>query len=87
MSELQTGHNTGISSERLRSFIKRIEKLEEDKAAVGEDLKEIYGEAKGTGFDTKTIRAIVRARKIEVEKRREQLELFDLYATALGMEV
>ena len=76
----------GISSERLRSFIKRIEKLEEDKAAVGEDLKEVYAEAKGTGFDIKIIRKIISIRKMEVEKRREQEELMELYKAALGME-
>jgi uncharacterized protein (UPF0335 family) len=75
-----------ISSERLRSIIKRIEKLEEDKAAVGEDLKEIYAEAKGTGFDTKIIRKIVAMRKVELEKRREQEELLELYKSALGMD-
>ena len=76
----------GVSGERLRSFIQRIEKLEEDKAAVGEDLKEVYAEAKGTGFDTKIIRNIVRLRKKEVEKRREESELLDLYMSAIGME-
>ncbi|HEU0117489.1 MAG TPA: DUF2312 domain-containing protein [Alphaproteobacteria bacterium] len=75
-----------VSSERLRSIIKRIEKLEEDKAAVGEDLKEVYAEAKGTGFDVKIIRKIVSMRKMEVEKRREQEELLELYKAALGME-
>lgn len=75
-----------ISSERLRSFIKRIEKLEEDKAAVSEDLKEVYAEAKGTGFDTKIIRKIISIRKMEVEKRREQDEVTQLYMAALGME-
>ena len=75
-----------ISAERLKSFIKRIEKLEEDKAAVAEDLKEVYAEAKGTGFDTKIIRKIVRLRKIELEKRREEDELLDLYKNAIGME-
>ena len=75
-----------ISSERLKSFIKRIEKLEEDKAAVGEDLKEVYAEAKGTGFDTKIIRKIVSMRKIELEKRREMDELLELYKSALGMD-
>jgi uncharacterized protein (UPF0335 family) len=79
--------NSGeISSERLRSFVKRIEKLEEDKAAVSEDLKEVYAEAKGTGFDVKIIHQIVRIRKMELEKRREQEELLDLYMSALGME-
>lgn len=76
----------GISGERLRSFIKRIEKLEEDKTAVGQDLKEVYSEAKGTGFDVKIIRQIVRLRKIELEQRREQEELLELYKSALGME-
>jgi uncharacterized protein (UPF0335 family) len=76
----------GISGERLRSFVSRIEKLEEDKAAVGEDLKEVYAEAKGVGFDTKIIRQIVRLRKVEVEKRRENDELMELYKAAIGME-
>ena len=82
----ESGHNSGVSGERLRSFVKRIEKLEEDKAAIGEDLKEVYAEAKGTGFDTKIIRKIVCMRKIEIEKRREQQELLELYKTAMGME-
>jgi uncharacterized protein (UPF0335 family) len=76
----------GVSSERLGSFVQRIEKLEEDKAAVAEDLKEVYSEAKSTGFDTGILRKIVRIRKIEVEKRREQDELMALYMSALGME-
>ncbi len=75
-----------ISSERLKSFIKRIEKLEEDKAAVAEDLKEVYSEAKGTGFDTKIIRKVISLRKMEVEKRREMDELLDLYKSAIGMD-
>jgi uncharacterized protein (UPF0335 family) len=79
----QTG---GVSGERLKSFIARIEKLEEDKSAVGEDLKEVYAEAKGVGFDTKIIRQIVRLRKIEVEQRRETEELLELYKAAIGME-
>jgi len=82
-AEEQTG---GVSGERLRSFIDRIERLEEDKAAVGEDLKEVYAEAKGVGFDTKIIRQIVRLRKVELEKRRENEELLDLYKAAIGME-
>lgn len=75
-----------ISAGRLKSFIQRIEKLEEDKAAVSEDLKEVYGEAKGTGFDVKIIRQIVRVRKMDTEKRHELEELLELYKSALGME-
>lgn len=83
----EIGDNSGaVSGERLRAFIKRIEKLEEDKAAVGEDLKEVFAEAKGVGFDTKIIRQIVRLRKIELEKRRENEELMSLYMAAIGME-
>ncbi len=84
MADSSTGE---VSSERLRSFILRIEKLEESKATVSEDIKDVYSEAKSTGFDVKIIRQIVRLRKIEVEKRREQEELLDLYKSALGMEV
>jgi len=76
-----------VSSERLRSFILRIEKLEESKASVLEDIKDVYGEAKSTGFDVKILRKIVSLRKMEVEKRREEEELLDLYKSALGMEV
>jgi uncharacterized protein (UPF0335 family) len=73
-----------ISSERLKSFIKRIEKLEEDKANVANDIKDVYAEAKGTGFDVKIIRQVIRLRKLDVEKRREQEELLDLYFAAIG---
>lgn len=75
-----------ISSERLRSFVKRIEKLEEDKLSVMEDIRDVYAEAKAVGFDARIIRQIIRLRKLEVEKRREQEELLELYMSALGME-
>lgn len=76
----------GVSAERLRSIVKRIEKLEEDKASVAEDIREVYAEAKGSGFDAKIIRKIIGIRRIELEKRREQDELLALYKSALGME-
>jgi uncharacterized protein (UPF0335 family) len=79
--------STEISSERLKSIIKRIEKLEEDKSGIADDIREVYSEAKGIGFDVKIIRQIVRIRKLEVEQRREQEELLELYKAALGMEV
>lgn len=75
----------GVAGERLRSFIERIERLEEEKAALMEDIKEVYAEAKGTGFDAKTIRKIISLRKMDHEKRRESEELLDLYKTAIGM--
>lgn len=84
----EIGHNSSevVSGERLRAFITRIEKLNEDKEAVGEDLREVYSEAKGTGFSVPTIRQIIRLRKMELEKRRENEELLSLYMSAVGME-
>ena len=83
----EEGHNSGISGKRLKSIIERIENLEEQKRGIADDIKEIYAEAKGTGYDVKIIRKVVAARRIELEKRREQFELFDLYASAIGMEI
>lgn len=83
------GHNSdtgGVSGERLRSFIQRIEKLEEDKAAVADDLKEVFAECKAVGFANKVVRQIVKLRKMDVEKRRENEELLELYKSALNME-
>lgn len=75
----------GVAGERLRSFIERIERLEEEKAVLMEDIKEVYAEAKGVGYDSKTIRKIVSLRKMDHEKRRESEELLDLYKSAIGM--
>lgn len=76
----------GIAGKRLASFIERIERLEEEKAALAEDIKEVYAEAKGIGYDVKTIRKIISLRKLDPEKRREQEELLNLYQQALGMQ-
>lgn len=76
-----------ISADRLKSIIQRIERLNEDKAAITEDISEVYAESKGAGFDVKAIREIIKLRKIEIEKRREQSEIMDLYAAAIGMEI
>jgi uncharacterized protein (UPF0335 family) len=78
--------DSGVSAERLKSFIKRIEKLNEDRDAVNEDIREVYSECKSAGFDTKIIRKIVALRKKEIEKRREEDELLELYKSALGMD-
>ena len=81
------GHNSGgVSGERLRSFIQRIEKLNEDKEAIAEDLKEVFAESKGEGFNNKIIRQVIKLRKQEIEKRRENDELLSLYMSAIGME-
>lgn len=76
----------GVAGKRLKSFIERIERLEEEKAATSEDIKDVYGEAKGVGFDPKIIRKVIRERKMDAEKRREEYELMDLYKSAIGME-
>ena len=76
----------GVAGKRLKAFIDRIERLEEEKAALADDIKDVYAEAKGTGFDVKTLRQIVRLRKVEIEKRREADELLELYKAAIGME-
>ena len=75
----------GVAGQRLRGFIERVERLEEEKANLAEDIKEVYAEAKGVGFDAKTMRKIVSLRKMDAEKRRESEELLDLYKTAIGM--
>ncbi len=74
-----------VSAEQLRLFIERIERLEEDKKGLADDIKDVYSEAKGTGFDTKTMRAIVRLRKMEKAARQEAEALLDTYKTALGL--
>jgi uncharacterized protein (UPF0335 family) len=74
-----------VSGTRLKSFIERVERLEEEKKAISEDIRDVYGEAKGTGFDPKVMRKIVSLRKTNLEKRREEQELLDLYMSAIGM--
>jgi uncharacterized protein (UPF0335 family) len=77
---------SGFAKEHLRSFIERIERLEEEKKALSDDIKEVYSEAKGTGFDTKVMRQVVRLRKMESADRQEQEAMLDLYLSALGMK-
>jgi uncharacterized protein (UPF0335 family) len=75
----------GIAADALRSYIERIERLEEEKKAMADDIKDIYSEAKSTGFDVKIIRQIVRMRKMNDADRQEQEALLDTYTLALGM--
>lgn len=76
----------GVAAERLRAFIERIERLEEEKRALMEDIKEVYAEAKGVGFDIKVLRQVIRLRKMDKADRAEQEQLLDLYKRALDME-
>lgn len=75
----------GIAADHLRSFIERIERLEEEKAGIGADIKDVYAEAKSHGFDVKTVRQVIRLRKMEDADRDEQEELLELYKRAIGM--
>ncbi len=75
---------TTVAADRLRSFIERVERLEEEKAAIMNDVKEIYAEAKGEGYDVKTLRQVVRIRKMDRAERQEQEAMLDLYLAALG---
>jgi uncharacterized protein (UPF0335 family) len=74
----------GAAQTRLRTVIERVERLEEDKAAVMNDMKEVFAEAKGEGFDVKILRKIVRLRKQDRAKRLEEEALIDLYLSAIG---
>lgn len=75
----------GVAGDRLKSFLERIERLEEEKKTVADDIKEIYAEAKATGFEPKIMRKVVRLRKMETEKRQEEEALLELYMSAIGM--
>ena len=76
---------SGFAKEHLRSFIDRIERLEEERSALTADIREVYSEAKGQGFDTKIMRKVVGLRKLDTADRQEQDAILDLYMSALGM--
>lgn len=75
----------GIAAAQLKSIVERIERLEEEKKSLSDDIKDVYSEAKANGFDTKTLRAVVKLRKQDKAEREEQEALLDLYLGALGM--
>lgn len=76
---------SGFAKDQLRSLIERVERLEEERAALTADIREVYSEAKGNGFDTKILRQVVRLRKLDRADRQEQEAILDLYMSALGM--
>lgn len=76
----------GIEAGHLQSLVERIERLEEDKAALAADIRDVYAEAKASGFDVKTMRQVIKLRKMDNEDRIEQETLLDLYLSALGMK-
>ena len=84
--EATSKNSGGVAADRLRSFIERLERLQEEKDAIAGDMKEVMSEAKGSGFDTKIIRMILRLRKKDKAERQEEEALLDVYKSALGME-
>lgn len=75
----------GIARDQLKAFIERIERLEEEKQTIADDIREVYGEAKSMGFDTKVLRKVVALRKLDANERLEQEAILDTYLAALGM--
>lgn len=78
--------DTAIAADQLRLFIERIERLEEEKKGIADDIRDVYAEAKCSGYDAKTMRAIVRVRKMEKHDRLEAEALFETYKAALGLD-
>ena len=85
MADDVTETSQTVAAGQLRAFIERIERLEEEKKTIADDIKEVYAEAKGTGFDTKAVRTIIRLRKKDQAERQEEEAIIELYMAALGM--
>jgi uncharacterized protein (UPF0335 family) len=82
-----TVNSDSVAQDQIKAFVERIERLEEEKSAIAGDIKEVYAEAKGNGFDTKVLRKIIAIRKQDAQERMEQEALLELYMTALGMAI
>jgi uncharacterized protein (UPF0335 family) len=74
-----------FAKDQLKAFVERVERLEEEKKAIAEDIRDVYAEAKGNGFDVKTLRVVVRLRKQDINERKEQEAILETYLHALGM--
>ena len=93
MSDIGIGHNSGeaeqpatrLAKDQLRSIIERVERLEEEKKTISQDISDVYAEAKGNGYDVKALRTIVRMRKQDANERQEQETILETYMHALGM--
>lgn len=84
-SDEETSSGQTVAGAQLKAFIERIERLEEEKQSIADDIKDVYAEAKGNGFDTKTMRQIIKLRKKDKAEREEEEAMLDLYLSALGM--
>jgi uncharacterized protein (UPF0335 family) len=78
--------SNNVSAAQLRSFIERVERLEEEKKGMADDIKDVFGEAKSQGFDVKTMRAVIKLRALDKAKRQEAEALLDTYKSALGID-
>ncbi len=90
MTEASIGHNSeaptpALAADRIRSIVERVERLESERKDLGDDIRDIYSEAKGTGFDVKALRTIVRLRRMDANERAEQETILETYLHALGM--
>jgi uncharacterized protein (UPF0335 family) len=87
MTDATIGHNsvTQLAAEQLKAIIDRIERLEEEKKTIADDIRDIYAEAKGNGYDAKVLRKVVSLRKQDPDKRQEEETILDAYKQALGM--
>lgn len=85
MAENEEGSATRFAKDQLKAIIERIERLEEEKKAIGDDIKDIFAEAKGNGFDVKALRSVLRIRKQDPQEREEQETILDTYLQALGI--
>ncbi len=85
MADEITDTSQTVAAGQLRAFIERVERLEEEKKTIADDIKEVFAEMKGTGFDTKAVRKIIRLRKQDQAERQEEEAILDLYLAALGM--
>lgn len=80
-----TDNTGGVAADQLRAFVERIERLEEEKKCITDDIKDVFGEAKGNGFDVKILRLVLKIRKMDPARREEDEAILDLYLSALGM--
>jgi uncharacterized protein (UPF0335 family) len=85
MADEVTESSQTVAAGQLRAFIERIERLEEEKKTIADDIKDVFAECKGSGFDTKAVRTIIRLRKKDKAEREEEESILDLYMAALGM--
>jgi len=76
---------TGVAAEELKQFVERVERLEEEKKAISDDIKEVFGEMKGRGYDVKVVRQVIRIRKTDRAERQEMEAILELYLNALGI--